>query len=81
MDLLSTYSNTNKVTDTALNVKYSVEMGTMTKKVYPEGKGSYGGVQYVQTPYYRVTRYATKQYNYVGMDYNTAVSCQNAKIA
>lgn len=31
-------------------------------------------------PYYRVTRYAQKQYEYVGMDYATAVSCQNAKI-
>ena len=81
MALLNSYGNANKVTDTALNVKYSVEMGTMTRKEYPEGKGSTGGVQYVQTPYYRVTRYATKKYNYVGMDYATAVSCQNAKIA
>lgn len=30
MALLSAYNDTNKVTDSALNVKYSIEMGTMT---------------------------------------------------
>lgn len=82
MALLTAYNDTNKVTDNALNVKYSIEMGTMTQKIVPAGgKGSSGGeTQYVETPYYRVTRYAQKQYEYVGMDYNTAVSCQNAKI-
>ena len=83
MALLTAYNDTNKVTNNALNVKYSIEMGTMTQKVYPSkgsSSGSSGGIQYVDTPYYRVTRYAQKQYEYVGMDYATAVSCQNAKI-
>lgn len=81
MALLSAYNDYNKVTSTALNVKYSIEMGTMTKKVTTGGKGSSGSTQYIDEPYYRVTRYATKSYSYVGMDYNTAVACQNAKIS
>ncbi len=76
MALLTSYGDYNKVTDSALNVKYSVEMGTMRMI----GTGAQGQTVVYNQPYYRVSRYAQKQYEYVGMNYETAVSCQNAKI-
>ena len=35
----------------------------------------------LSTSYYLLTRYATKTYSYVGMDYHTAKSCASAKRA
>lgn len=68
MGLLTEYNDTNKVTNTALNIKYSVEEASFTAVSST-------------TRYYRCTRYAQKQYMYVGMDYATALSCQNEKIS
>lgn len=73
MGLLTEYNDSNKVTNTALNIKYSVEEDSFTA-TNPDGTSS-------TTRYYRCTRYAQKQYMYVGMDYTTALSCQNAKIS
>ena len=82
MGLLSSYSDYNKVTSTALKVQYAVEPDRYeyTGWVEDPERDVSSWVTY-DRPYYRVTRYATKSYSYVGMDEATAISCQNAKVS
>ena len=82
MGLLTSYSDYNKVTETALKVQYAVEPDRYeyTGWVEDPERDVSSWVTY-DRPYYRVTRYATKSYSYVGMDEATAISCQNAKVS
>lgn len=64
MGLITTYDDTNKVTDRGLAIRYSSEL-----------------VQNDDISYYQLTRYCTKSYSYVGMDYQTAVECASVKRA
>ena len=82
MGLINTYTDANKVTDTALKVQYAVvpDKYTSTGWVEDPDSGAESCVTYERI-FYRVHRYATKSYSYVGMDYSTAVACQNAKVA
>ena len=82
MGLLSSYNDTNKVTDTALRVQYAVEPDTYEYVGWQKDPDrDVSSWVTFERPYYRVHRYATKSYSYVGMDEATAISCQNAKIA
>ena len=79
MGLLSSYSNYNKVTDNALRVQYAVEPDIYTYTGWITEPSESGGtverwVSYKKM-FYRVHRYATKSYSYVGMDEATALSC------
>lgn len=79
MSLLSSWSEDNEVVNTALNVKYSVDTAVATLRIVPaSGKGK---VIYSDVTYYKVARYARKQYEYVGMDEETAMQCQSEKIS
>ena len=82
MGLLSSYGNFNKVTNTALQVKYAVEPDSYdyTGWVEDEGAETSTLIKYSR-PFFRIHRYATKSYSYVGMDDATALSCQSDKIA
>lgn len=65
MGLITTYDDSNKVTDRGLAIRYSSEI------VQETGRPTY----------YKLTRYCTKSYAYVGMDYQTAKDCASAKRA
>jgi len=85
MGLLTTYNDTNKVTDSALRVQYAVESDKCAYRGWIDAPMPDGGTVQVWVDgekwFYRVHRYATKSYSYVGMDEATAKACQNAKIA
>ena len=70
MGLFTTYNDENKVTHSGLAIRYSIE---------PEYKSVTLSGETYTTKYYRVSRYATKRYSYVGMDYTTARQCAEAK--
>lgn len=82
MGLLTNYTDYNKVTDTALCVKYSVEQDSIRVtgwKVLDPESGVRIWTEYDKV-FYRCRRFAQKVYRYVGMDYDTAIDCQTAKV-
>lgn len=82
MSLLSTFNDYNKVTDTALQVKYSISPETVKVMGWHKSDPSSETETYGEYDmmYYVCSRYATKSYAYVGMTYDAALSCQQAKI-
>lgn len=66
MALKTSYTSANKVTHSALAVRYS--LGGMTGE-------KLNGSQDL----YEVHRYITKNYSFVGLDYETAIACRDAK--
>lgn len=81
MALLTSFTDDNKVTDTALLVKYQVEQDSFRRVGWHKEPGkSYETYGEYDQPFYRCTRYATKSYSYVGMNYSTALSCQQSKL-
>lgn len=76
MGLLTSYSDYNKVTHTALKVQYAVVPDKYEYVGwYPDPERDVSSWVTYDRPYYRVTRYATKSYSYVGMDEATALCC------
>lgn len=65
MALLKSWGDANKITDRALSVRYRVDVESVGENVYA----------------YRLTRYAAKNYSFVGMNLDTARRCRDAKIA
>lgn len=68
MSLKTSYTSANKVTHSALSVRYS--LGGLTGETL-------NGNQHL----YEVHRYTTKSYSFVGMNYATAIACRDAKAA
>ena len=81
MGLLSSYNDYNKVTHSALKVQYAVVPDTYEFVGWYGEEGKVSSWVTFNRPFYRVTRYATKSYSYVGMDEATALCCQNAKVS
>lgn len=81
MGLLTSYGQFNEVTDTNLRVQYAVEQDKYAWSGWRQIPGREVSTwMTIETPYYRVTRYANKQYGFVGMDEATALCCQQDKI-
>ena len=82
MGLLNYYNDSNKVVDTALQVQYACVPETYEAHgwIPDPNLSSLSVLTDYTAQYWVVHRYATKSYGYVGMDYNTAISCQNAKV-
>jgi len=78
MGYYTTFDNNNKVTTQALCVKYISDYAETTNKSTNDTTGE---VTETVTPYWICTRYATKQYSYVGMDFVTAKECAKQKRA
>jgi hypothetical protein len=68
MSLLNSYSDDNKQTQTGLQKQYNYE-------------AKFFVVKDNLCSVYRVTRHATKQYNYVGMTESAAKACVSDKVA
>ena len=85
MGLINTYTDANKVTDQLLRVQYAVVPDKCSYTGWVEQESPSGATYEVWTTYdkmyYRVFRYATKSYSYVGMDETTAKACLNAKVS
>ena len=75
MALLTTYTEANRVINTALTVTYS------KRKIY--GSWSYTNLNMQTTigEAWEYSRHAVKSYTYVGMDYTTALACRSAMVA
>ena len=65
MGYLTTWGNANKQTSERLAIRYTCEPLSLSD----------------DSSYYKVTRYATKNYSFVGMNYATASKCAAAKVA
>ena len=65
MGYLTTWGNANKQTSEGLAIRYTCEPLSLSDT----------------SAYYKVTRYATKNYSFVGMDRATAMQCAEAKVA
>ena len=71
MGYLTTWGNANKQTSEGLAIRYTCEPLELTSS--PDGSSTQST--------YKVTRYATKNYSFVGMDRATAMQCAEAKVA
>lgn len=72
------FDNNNKVTTQALCVKYISDYSETITQSTDETTGE---ITQEVKPYWICTRYATKQYVYVGMDFVTAKECAKQKRA
>lgn len=75
MALLKSWGDTNKITDRALSVRYRITP-VFIAPVATEGVENNSVAAYA----YDVTRYAMKNYRFVGMDYETSKRCRDAKL-
>lgn len=77
MGLLTTYTDANKVIDSGLTISYSKSkvFGSWTAT---STTASTASVTYNEAWEYR--RHAQGTFRYVGMDYDTALSCANAMV-
>lgn len=77
MGLLTTYTDANKVIDSGLSITYSKSkvFGSWTAT---STTASTASVTYNEAWEYR--RHAQGTFRYVGMDYDTALSCANAMV-
>ena len=81
MSLFANYSDKCKVTSSLLQIRYKIQylMQKIEVQTTDDDGNSATGTIFVR--YYETTRYATKEYSYVGLTKAAARNCMDAKIS
>ena len=75
MALLTDYSADNMITERGLAIRYGAQRVKINKEIENPG----GGTATESVWMWKISRYATKTYSFVGMTYDAAVACADDK--